>query len=124
MEFSDRLRELRKEKHLTQKELAQYLGLTANSICEWENHRSEPSISSLIKMSVLFETSIGYLIGSEDDFGQITIQSSAPTYSLEERKLIEDYRGLSRPLKDMLQNLIQTWQQGTNAETVPAKGRK
>lgn len=97
MEFSERLRELRKEKHLTQRELAQYLGLTANSICEWENRRSEPSISSLLKMSVLFETSIGYLIGQEDDFGNITVQSSSPIgerLTDNERTLLNWYREL------------------------------
>ena len=49
--FSIRLKELRKENKVTQKDLAKYLNLTANSICEWENSRSEPSISSLSKIS-------------------------------------------------------------------------
>ena len=75
MGFSEILRDLRKEKKLTQKELATYLGLTSNSICEWENQRSEPSMASILKMCALFDVSTDYLLGRTDEFGAI---ASAP----------------------------------------------
>lgn len=75
MIFSERLKDLRQEKKLTQKELALYLGLSANSICEWEKGRCEPSIEHLLKLSALFECSIDYLTGNADDFGSIVIKN-------------------------------------------------
>lgn len=93
--FSIRLKELRKENKVTQKDLAKYLNLTANSICEWENSRSEPSISSLSKISSFFKCSIDYLVGREDDFGNIVIYGeNTPALSTQEQNLLQDFRRL------------------------------
>ena len=67
MNYSNRIKELRLEKGMTQKELAGLLDLTPNSICEWEKGRSSPNIDLLIKLSEIFEVSIDYIIGLEDD---------------------------------------------------------
>lgn len=67
MNYSRRIKELRLEKGMTQKELASLLNLTANSICEWEKGRSSPNIELLIKLSEIFEVSIDYILGLEDD---------------------------------------------------------
>lgn len=93
--FSIRLKELRKENKVTQKELANYLNLTSNSICEWENSRSEPSISSLSKISSFFKCSIDYLVGREDDFGNIIIlDDNARSLTSQEQSLLQDFRKL------------------------------
>ena len=75
MQYSVRLKDLRLEKKLTQKELALLLNLTSNSICEWEKGRSSPGIESLKKLSEIFECSIDYLVGNSDDFGVISIKN-------------------------------------------------
>ena len=97
MLFSQRLKELRNEKNLTQKELALYLGLSANSICEWEKNRCEPNFDSLKKLSELFECSVGYILGVEDDFGNISINTKSPADNLsaEEKELLENFRQLN-----------------------------
>ena len=97
MKFSEQLKELRAEKKLTQKELAQYLGLSANIICEWEKERCEPNMQALKKMADIFECSLDYLIGRADDFGNITIQkeNSAEDISAEEKALLKTYRALN-----------------------------
>ena len=66
--FTDRLKELRIEKNLTQKQLADMLMLSKNSICEYEKGRSEPNIDTLVKLSDIFDCSIDYLVGKSDDF--------------------------------------------------------
>lgn len=88
MGFSENLKDLRKEKTLTQKELATYLGLTANCICEWENQRSEPSMAAIAKMCTLFDVSADYLLGRSDDLGGIAVSPTAPALSAEERQLL------------------------------------
>lgn len=57
------LKNLRKEKNLTQKDLAQKLGLSQASISDWEVSKVEPSIDMLIKLADFFETSIDVLVG-------------------------------------------------------------
>lgn len=66
-----RLREIREEKGLTQKELAKKLNLDGHNIGDWERGKCEPSISMIIKLSNVLDVSISYLLGIEDDFGNV-----------------------------------------------------
>ena len=105
--FSIRLKELRKENKVTQKDLAKYLNLTANSICEWENSRSEPSISSLSKISSFFKCSIDYLVGREDDFGNIVIyEENTPSITVQEQNLLQDFRKLVPEMQSYIIGIV------------------
>ncbi|MDE6355842.1 MAG: helix-turn-helix domain-containing protein [Clostridia bacterium] len=61
-----KLKTLRKENNLSQKQLAQALGTTNSSICDWECGRTEPDIEMLIKISKFFGISVDYLLGLKD----------------------------------------------------------
>ena len=100
MYHSDILKELRKSKNLTQYELANMLQISQAAIACYENGTREPHIQSLIAYANLFECSVDYLIGREDDFGNITIKNAAPALSDEERRLLEMYRSLPRYLQE------------------------
>ncbi|MBR1890973.1 MAG: helix-turn-helix transcriptional regulator [Clostridia bacterium] len=60
-----KISEYRKLKGMTQKELANRLGVSAGNLCEWEKGRIEPSISALIKISNILDITIDELIGTE-----------------------------------------------------------
>ena len=60
-----RLKEIREEKQLTQKQLANQLGVKQNSISQWETGRSYPSVEILIKLSDLFGCTIDELVKGE-----------------------------------------------------------
>lgn len=64
--FKTRVKEARKRKGLTQKQLATYLNLSANAICEWEKGRSEPSFDTLKKIADYFGVSVNYLLGFDE----------------------------------------------------------
>lgn len=66
MKLNENLKKLRLEKHLLQKDVAQYLGLTTKAYCFYELGEREPSIETLIKLCDLFEVSADYLIGRSD----------------------------------------------------------
>lgn len=66
------MKELRKEKGLTQKELAKILDTTDDSIFSWERGRSQPSIEVLRRICIVFEVSADYLLGLEDETGAKT----------------------------------------------------
>lgn len=99
-----RLKELRDEKKLSQEEVAKAIGTSQTNIGRWEKGLNEPSSGFVIKLANYFEVSIDYLLGREDDFGNITVTSSpssdlsasSPNASLtpEERELLELYKKL------------------------------
>ena len=57
-----KLRELRKSKNVSQAKLGSILGVTAQTILNWENGIYEPNISQLIKISDYFNVTIDYLV--------------------------------------------------------------
>lgn len=101
--LKDILKELRIDRNLTQKQLSEMLDLSKNTVCEYEKGRAEPSIETLLKLSAIFGVSVDYLLGREDDFGNITVTpspssdssaSSNASLTPEEREILETYRNL------------------------------
>lgn len=66
MDFSKRLYALRKQKKLSQKELAQKLGVAQASINYWEKAQRTPSIDMVALIADFFNVSIDYLMGLDD----------------------------------------------------------
>lgn len=62
---SNRLRELRKNKKLTQSELGLILGVTKASICCYEKGTRTPNLETIISMMALYNVTSDYLIGSD-----------------------------------------------------------
>lgn len=66
MIFSQRLRQLRIEKNLTQDEFAKDLGYTRTAISAWEIGRNEPSNDDTVKIANYFHVTTDYLLGNTD----------------------------------------------------------
>ena len=64
--FCKRIKELRIESGITQKELAEKLNLTNSTICDWEKGRSEPDLQTLTQIAAVFDVSVDYLLGLSD----------------------------------------------------------
>lgn len=62
MEFKEKLQELRKEKGLTQEELAAHLYVSRAAISKWESGRGYPNLDSLKAMAEFFSISIDELL--------------------------------------------------------------
>ncbi|PWI50197.1 helix-turn-helix domain-containing protein [Sulfoacidibacillus thermotolerans] len=65
--FYSRLVELRKERSLTQKQLAQAIGANERGIRFYEAGAKQPTMDSLIKLADFFNVSLDYLVGRSDD---------------------------------------------------------
>lgn len=61
----NRLREIRRRADLTQKEVANFIGITQNTYSYWENDKVNIDNESLQKLANLFGVSIDYLLGRE-----------------------------------------------------------
>lgn len=68
MTFGERLYELRKNKNISQEELAELLNVSRQSISKWENEKAYPEMTRLLFMSEYFDVSLDYLMrGTEED---------------------------------------------------------
>lgn len=97
MQFSEKLKEVRKSSNYTQKDVYTYLKTSANGYASYEQGRTEPNLDTLSKLADFFNCSVDYLLGREDDFGNIVINSpAAPASELtsEERELVETFRAI------------------------------
>lgn len=65
MELNEKLQELRKNKGLTQEELAAALYVSRTAVSKWESGRGLPSIDSLKQISAFFDVSIDDLLSAD-----------------------------------------------------------
>ncbi|MBQ8850707.1 MAG: helix-turn-helix transcriptional regulator [Clostridia bacterium] len=61
-----RLKELRKERNISQLKLALDLNMNQNAISRYENLEREADYETLIKFSDYFDVSLDYLLGRTD----------------------------------------------------------
>lgn len=64
--FGIRLKELRKEKKLTQKDLAKILQCDQSMITRWEKEECEPTESVIRRTALFFDVSTDFLLGLKD----------------------------------------------------------
>jgi Helix-turn-helix. len=63
--FGDVLHRLRKEKHLTQRELADKLSISRSALSLYESNKREPDFATLKKIADFFNVSLDYLLDRE-----------------------------------------------------------
>ena len=66
MEFKEKLQELRKQKGITQEDLAEALYVSRTAISKWESGRGYPNIESLKAISKFFGVTIDVLLSGEE----------------------------------------------------------
>ncbi len=64
--FAERIKELRVEKGLSQRQLSKLIGFSQAAIANWESNLQTPSIDVALKFALFFKVSTDYLIGLED----------------------------------------------------------
>ena len=64
--FSERMKELREANRLEQTVLAAKLGVSKQSVSNWENNNILPSIEMLLKICDVFSISADYLLGLDN----------------------------------------------------------
>lgn len=67
--MKNRIRELRKENHMSQIHLSIELEVAQETVSAYENGKHYPSFQSLVKMSNLFNVPIDYIMGLSDSIG-------------------------------------------------------
>lgn len=68
-EIKTKIKELRKEKGLTQKQLASLISKSETGLASWEQGLSEPSVNDIRLLCMIFEVSADELLGLENSDG-------------------------------------------------------
>lgn len=61
----NRIRELRKDRGYTMKQLGEMLDLAESTISQYETGKRQPDNETLLKLGEIFEVTVGYLLGAE-----------------------------------------------------------
>ena len=64
--FAERLKELRLEKGLSQRELACLTGISQNAIAFWENEKRVPNSNAVATLAIFFGVTTDYILGLEN----------------------------------------------------------
>ncbi len=67
MDFPERLKQLRKEKGLSQVMLAKELGVSGGTVAMWETGKRKPQFEMFDKLCSCFDRSMDYILGASDD---------------------------------------------------------
>lgn len=88
MSFGEKLQQLRKEKGLSQEDLAHQLNVSRQAVSKWESQNGYPEIEKMILISDLFQVSLDYLMKEDyEEHENETISS----FHLMTQQNIEDY---------------------------------
>lgn len=111
--FADRLKTLRKENNLTQKQISDILGLDRSTYAYYELGRTRPDIDTLVVLARIFKVSTDYLLLGERGIAGVTsVREDGTEYvrsgngfdhlgdlARDERELILYYRMLNNSAK-------------------------
>lgn len=90
--LSEQIKNLRTAKGINQVELAKCLGVTKQSVSNWENENIMPSIDMLIKIAEYFGVTTDFLLGLSENHTLNTTGLSEPQIA-HIQTLIDDIRG-------------------------------
>ena len=63
LSLANNIRTFRKQRHLTQEQLAEAVGVTAGAVYKWESGASSPELSLLVELADFFDVSVDALLG-------------------------------------------------------------
>lgn len=111
MRIGEILKSLRKEKGLTQKELAERLKIGQATIACYESEQREPTVTNLTAYADYFECTLDYIAGRTDDLGNVTVNASKTEQGLntltnDELRIVKKYRALKFSDKQKLEGYL------------------
>lgn len=111
--FGKNLKELRKEKELTQANVALIFNVSKTTICQWETSKQEPSLDDIINISKFYNVTTDFLLGLEDNIFTNNVYD-APE---DEQKIIKVYRAQSERNKKLFMSFVENMNDLSAAQT-------
>ncbi len=95
IDISQKIKALRLEKELKQKDVATAINIATNTLSQFENNKGRPSLEVLSSLADFFEVSIDYLVGRADDFGNVNVITNGAELSKDEKTLLDCFDKLN-----------------------------
>lgn len=92
MNLGSMLQELRKNKNITQEQVARELGVSVAAVSKWETNNSLPDILTLINLADYFEISLDEMTGRNQVQKKALLLTEYPDLSQKLKELLEQYR--------------------------------
>lgn len=106
MSLQNRIKLLREEKDLTQKELAAYLQVDRATISGYETKGKQPDVEKLTKIAKIFEVSLDYLINGVEINDQFDITVTTEQEHLMDENIYQIYSQLNYHYKREVQQFM------------------
>lgn len=104
--LSDNIRFLRKQKELSQEELATKVGLNRGNIASYEKGTAEPKLCNLLSLSKYFEVTLLDLTQRDlQNFGSVPVSPNGTAFSQEEKPMLDEYLTRAGELDEVLEGL-------------------
>lgn len=88
--FSERLKQLRTEKKMTQQALADLVNVNRVTYTNWENGKREPELDKVVELATELNSTVDYLLGNSDiNYLDIT-EKELKNLSKEEAQILSD----------------------------------
>ena len=100
------IRKLRNDAGISQRTLAEAVGVSQQAINKYENHNIEPDILTLSRIADYFGTSVDYVIGRDK---KQTDDASAPSVCISDENLLSMFSGLSAKEKESILLVMQNY---------------
>ena len=112
-----RIKELRRESKLTQRDLAKALSVTIPTLSHWECDYQEPSYKDILQISNYFNISTDYLLGRTDEIGTILTQSSTKKLPSREVELLSMFRQMNTAQQNRFLGIAEGMIEESNKKT-------
>ena len=93
MEFSERLKDLRRQAGLTQVEVAEKLGISQPAYASWERGVKKPTQNNLLKIAQILNVSVDYLVGNSEEKSD-ELDSIELLFRMNSKGLTEEEKGI------------------------------
>lgn len=106
LQIANRLLQLRKERGLSQEELADQLGISRQAVSKWERAEASPDTDNLICLAKLYNVSLDYLLQTEDSLETIKTEQIKEEAKIGVEEDAEDEDAKKPKVLNMLSGLI------------------
>lgn len=115
--IGDRIKETRKEKKISQQELAERLFVSDKTVSSWEQNRTEPNLDMLVKISEVLGISVSHLIYGNVEKSNIETEIKIKLEENEYNRLKNFFQNNAKFINEI--NQVDTYYQPTYRKFIP-----
>ena len=116
--ISERIKEQRTNKGLSQAELAAIIDVSMHTVFRWEKGQNQPDAQEISKLSSFFNVSSDYLLGKTNDAGIVTNETQTKMIRIAEEldRMVRDLSHDNPEISILMRNTAEHWDELNDTE--------